>query len=459
MALNDTPRVASEAASAILNPMIEKAKKAGTTPLTKAVFRLADAEVGFPGLRLEVGKWLTSKSYPHSLSDVMNAKSARVYYFTRKLQHAGSRPASYAARRAAARAARRASGQPAQPAPVTATAPTSPASPAQPSAATATPVQPAAPRPSPFNTPVTPSQKPKGPWQYVHRFIYGVQDFTGDGKDGVLGRAYWADPPVPLLICGGKGCGKTTTIHAYCKENNIPYERVNLNGGTTTEDLLGHFMPNKDGIPVKNPDGSIKLDAAGNPVIPQFVWSNGLLVRMIRNGGCLVLDELNAASPEFTFCLHSLIDDERRVVLTLNDGETVYAHPRFWLCTTYNPDYAGTRQINPALKDRFGVQIIMDNDLAVEEKLLWNKRVFMLAKQLRSPMGKEKFGEISTRSFLFLQDNIERFGSTFAFQSFINSVANEFAAKEVLTWLGEIAQVFESASIADLNNRLQNLGA
>lgn len=455
MALNDIPRVASEAASEILNPLIEKAKKAGQTPLTKAVFRLADAEAGFPGLRDAVATWLDKKGYTNqgfTLSDVMTAKSARVYYFTRKLQHQGSRPASYAARRAAARLARRAAAQTAQPAAAQPT-PTQPT--AQP---TATPVQPAAPRQSPYAAPVQNSAKPKGPWQYVHRDLYGVQDFTADGKGGVLGKAYWNDPPVPLLIFGGKGCGKTTTIHAFCKANNIPYERVNLNGGSTTEDLLGHPMSNTKMIPCKNPDGTVRTDAAGNPIIPLFVWSDGLMVRMVRNGGCLVLDELNAISPEFSFCLHSLIDDERRVVLTLNDGETVYAHPRFWLCTTYNPDYAGTRQINPALKDRFGVQIEMTNDLAVEEKLLWNKRVFLLAKQLRTPKGKEKFGEISTRQFLFLQDNIERFGSNFAFQSFINSVASEFAQKEALTWLGEIAQVFESASIADLNNRIQNLG-
>ena len=267
--------------------------------------------------------------------------------------------------------------------------------------------------------------------KYVHRKVGGVNDF--DVCDGALS----ATPPIPMLIEGEKGIGKTRMLYEYAKVRSIPYFRVNLNGGTATEDLLGQWIPTPEG---------------------RFVWCDGVLVRMIRDGGLMVLDELNAASPEITFILHSLLDDERKVVLVQKDGEAITAHERFWLCATMNPDYAGTRQMNEALRDRFGVQIKMLPDPHVEKEIFWDKKVARLTKELRKPTAIGKFGFVSTRQLLFLQDNIKRFGAKFAAQSFVTAIGGDSAKQQACKMLLELLEVFDSTTVADLEQRMNDLG-
>jgi hypothetical protein len=266
---------------------------------------------------------------------------------------------------------------------------------------------------------------------YCHRKIWDMEDFV------LLKGAYTAKPvPEPVLVSGPKGVGKTRMFWEFCRAEGIEHFRVNLNGGTATEDLLGQWIPTSGG---------------------GFVWCDGVLTRMVRNGGCLVLDEINAASPEITFVLHSLLDDERRIVLVQKDGEAITAHQNFWLVSTMNPDYAGTRQLNEALRDRFGIQINLDSDPVVEKAVLTDKHVAAFAKALRNPRAAGKFPDISTRQLLFLQDNKARFGSRVAYQSFVNAVGGDNASREALKMFGEIANVFNSATVEALEKEVNRL--
>lgn len=152
--------------------------------------------------------------------------------------------------------------------------------------------------------------------------------------DGLLSfLALAAKNDLPTLIIGETGTGKTTAVRTLAGKAGKPYRRVNLNGGTTADELIGRILLNKDGT----------------------IWADGILTDAVRKGYWIVLDEINAAGADVLFALHSLLDDDKMLVLAENDGEIVRPHSEFRLFATMNPsgDYAGTREMSKALMSRF----------------------------------------------------------------------------------------------------------
>ena len=266
--------------------------------------------------------------------------------------------------------------------------------------------------------------------KYVHRQFYDMEDFT------MFRKAYNAPIPKWILAYGPKGSGKSFPFEAFAQSEGIEYFPANMNGGITPEGLIGQWVPLTNG---------------------GFAWSDGILTRVVRNGGLIVVEEINAAPREATFAFHSLGDNKRCLVLVEKDGEVVKAHPKFWLCATMNPDYAGTQTLNEALRDRFSLQIPVNYDIALEKAILTDKYIAAFAKSLRNPRAAGKFPDISTRQLLFLQDNKARFGSRVAYQLFVNAVGGDNASKEALRMFGETANVFNSATIETLEREVNNL--
>ena len=154
-----------------------------------------------------------------------------------------------------------------------------------------------------------------------------------------------------VLLEGPTGSGKTTMIRKFCAKHSLPYKRISLNGGCTVEDLVGHYV-------LRN---------------METAWIDGILTQAVRHGWVLAIDEINAAPSEVLFVLNSLLDDERVLILSSKDGEVVKPHPNFRAIATCNPTeqgYAGTNEINEALRDRFHFTFYIDYDEKVEEKLM-----------------------------------------------------------------------------------------
>ena len=86
-----------------------------------------------------------------------------------------------------------------------------------------------------------------------------------------------------------------------------------------------------------------------------MVWLEKPLVTAIRSGWWVLLDELNAARAEVLMALHSLLDDDRMLVISEGDGSIVRPHANCRFFATMNPTdvaYAGTHTLNAALSDR-----------------------------------------------------------------------------------------------------------
>lgn len=152
---------------------------------------------------------------------------------------------------------------------------------------------------------------------------------------------------MPVLLVGDTGCGKTTIVKSLAKQKGKTYIRYNLTGETTVDEFVGKYTLHNE----------------------ETVWEDGVLIKAMKNGDWLIVDEINVALPEILFILHSLLDDERAVLLANHEAEVVKPHKDFRFFATMNPvdEYAGTKDLNKAFKSRFNVIINMGYPTSVVE--------------------------------------------------------------------------------------------
>jgi len=164
----------------------------------------------------------------------------------------------------------------------------------------------------------------------------GSKDFI-DHSDILKDIAIGVRDNLPVLIIGESGTGKTSAIRYLAEKTSNGLRRINLNGGTTADELVGRQLLNEKGT----------------------IWTDGILTDAMRKGEWVVLDEINAALPEVLFVLQSIMDDDGYLVLNeKDDREIVKKHPNFRLFATCNPpEYAGTKEMNEALLSRFPICI------------------------------------------------------------------------------------------------------
>jgi cobaltochelatase CobS len=203
--------------------------------------------------------------------------------------------------------------------------------------------------------------------------------------------AYAVANNLPVLLVGETGVGKTLSVRYLAWKTNNGLRRVNLNGATTVDEFLGKLLINEQGT----------------------YWVNGVLVDAMLAGDWILLDEINACLPEIAFSLHSLLDDDRMVVLMEYDGRIVRPHPNFRLFASMNPSeegrYGGTKTLNEALLDRFPVVVRMEylpEDEEIEAVMSQSGNtqrevvasMVQVARDVRQAIHNEKvYGSFSTR--------------------------------------------------------------
>lgn len=148
------------------------------------------------------------------------------------------------------------------------------------------------------------------------------------------------DKDIAVLLVGDTGTGKTSIIRELAKEQGKTLVRFNLTGETTVDEFVGKYTLR---------DGNTE-------------WQDGILLQAMKKGHWLVVDEVNVALPEILFVLHSLLDDDKFVVVAQKDGEIHRPAKNFRIFATMNPvdEYAGTKDLNKAFKSRFNMIINME---------------------------------------------------------------------------------------------------
>ena len=142
-----------------------------------------------------------------------------------------------------------------------------------------------------------------------------------------------------VLIIGPKGTGKTSLVREYAIQKSKELQSINFSLRTRESHLVG----TKTLI-----DGNIGFD-------------EGILVKSMKEGNILYLDEINAAEADVLLRLDEALDDRRQIVLKESDGQVIKAKDSWFVIATINPlTQVGTKELPPQLLSRFPVRIRLD---------------------------------------------------------------------------------------------------
>jgi midasin len=144
----------------------------------------------------------------------------------------------------------------------------------------------------------------------------------------IVGRRF------PVLIEGPTSTGKTSSIEYLAKRTGHRFVRINNHEHTDIQEYLGTYV--------------------SDPATGKLVFQDGLLVRALRRGDWIVLDELNLAPTDVLEALNRLLDDNRELVIP-ETQEVIHPHPNFLLFATQNPPglYGGRKVLSRAFRNRF----------------------------------------------------------------------------------------------------------
>ena len=162
----------------------------------------------------------------------------------------------------------------------------------------------------------------------------------------------WIDPAVPLNIWinGETGIGKTVSAIDICKRKGMKVARVNISNSVDTYQLIG----------------SIRL-VDGNTV-----WDDGIIIKAMKEGYGVILDELDHGNNKVLMELQSILELEGYTVKETK--EFIKPDPGFFIIATGNSkgdganshEYVGTSPLNRAFRDRFDVWLTYDSPSCAE---------------------------------------------------------------------------------------------
>lgn len=153
----------------------------------------------------------------------------------------------------------------------------------------------------------------------------------------ILNKAY--ESGLFVLVIGPKGTGKTTLVRDFAKSKSAKIESINFSLRTRESHLVGTKTLT---------DGSVGFD-------------EGILIKSMREGSMLYLDEINSAEADVLLRLDEALDDRRQIVLKESSGEIIKAKEGWFVIATINPlTHVGTKELPPQLLSRFPIRIRLD---------------------------------------------------------------------------------------------------
>ncbi|KAK6125035.1 hypothetical protein DH2020_041213 [Rehmannia glutinosa] len=189
----------------------------------------------------------------------------------------------------------------------------------------------------------------------------------------------------PVLLQGPTSSGKTSLVRFLAAITGHEFVRINNHEHTDLQEYLGSYI----------------TDASG-----KLVFHEGALVKAVRKGHWIVLDELNLAPSDVLEALNRLLDDNRELFVP-ELRETIRAHPDFMLFATQNPPvvYAGRKVLSRAFRNRF-VEIHVD-EIPQEELST------ILEMRQSSKVFAGKHGFITPRDLFRWADRFRTYGNSY----------------------------------------------
>ena len=153
----------------------------------------------------------------------------------------------------------------------------------------------------------------------------------------ILNKAY--DANLFVIIIGPKGTGKTSLVRDFARSKGAKLESINFSLRTRESHLVGTKTLT---------NGTVSFD-------------EGILIKSMREGTMLYLDEINSAEADVLLRLDEALDDRRQIALKESTGEVVKAKEGWFVIATINPlTHSGTKELPPQLLSRFPVRISME---------------------------------------------------------------------------------------------------
>lgn len=134
-----------------------------------------------------------------------------------------------------------------------------------------------------------------------------------------------------ILLFGPPGTGKTYAATRSARQGQAVYS-ITMTEDTPAAELRGHFIP-KD---------------------REFIWMDGPAISAWRNGGRLIINEIDRASSDALTFLYAIMDDAEFAQLTLPTGELVSPSEGFQVICTMNGE---PNDLPLPLQDRLPVSI------------------------------------------------------------------------------------------------------
>ncbi|MEX6014328.1 ATP-binding protein [Mammaliicoccus sciuri] len=205
-----------------------------------------------------------------------------------------------------------------------------------------------------------------------------------------------------ILLKGPTGSGKTKLAETLARDLNKPMHSVNCSVDLDAESLLGFK--------------TIETNEKGHQ---QIVFIDGPVIKAMKNGDILYIDEINMAKPETLPILNGVLDFRRSLTNPFT-GEVVQAKEGFSVVAAINVGYIGTLPMNEALKNRF---VVLDIDYIDGETLK------MIIKEQSALQDDE------------IMDSIVQFNKDLRIMSSQGQISEESASIRALIDLADLATV------------------
>jgi nitric oxide reductase NorQ protein len=164
-----------------------------------------------------------------------------------------------------------------------------------------------------------------------------IQYIDWNNSIQILNKAH--DAGLFVLIIGPKGTGKTSLVRDFAKNRNLNLESINFSLRTRESHLIGTKTLT---------EGTVRFD-------------EGLLIKSMKEGNMLYLDEINSAEADVLLRLDEALDDRRQIVLKESTGKVVKAKENWFVVATINPlTHSGTKELPPQILSRFPVRIRLE---------------------------------------------------------------------------------------------------